>query len=945
MFKLLQVILLIFFLAIFALAGTTGKLSGIVQDKATGDPLPGVNVLIEGTLLGASTDVDGFYTILHIPAKTYTVKFIYVGYQDIKVENIRIVPDITKRLNAELTEATLELDEQIIVVAERPFFEVSATNTVRVLDSEQIENMPIKGVNQAVAVNAGVVSADGSGGETDNAALNVRGGRANETLVIVDGIPINNILGGGGNGAQGTLPDVAIEQVSSQLGGFSAKYGNAQAGIVNIVTKSGEKKYFGGIEGLNSSLFDDFDYTSVSAYLGGPLFPGSKTYGFFGSVELLDTKDDDPSAINLKIPSAGINSSLLPDNESQVLRYTGKIDGHWGNLSAILSSNGSFRESRIPVANYYKNNSAHNPRVDEVDLGASLKLSYTFDNTAFGDAIIRYRRNNYERGDGVWGDNFYGYGDPTINSAIDTPGEIIRQDDVGVFNAEGAVNNRYTKYQLDTYGFDLNFTKQFDNNLVEIGFNYDLNTLRYYTFSPRGLAIGQDDFTEEERYFNLQPFYYGYDLFGEELESNQERNISGQTYTEFGARNPIQLAAYFQDKVEFEDFILNLGFRWDYFDADGYRFRKKDDIYGFGANPNRLELADLEKIPVENYISPRIGFAFPVTEKTVFHAQYGIFKQRGDFFRTYDSWLSMNDLENGEDLLIVYNGHTEAENTTQYEFGFKQQIADFASLDLTAYYKNIRGLLNIVQQQTSFGLDTLNYLTAANTDFGTVKGLAASFNLRRIGPISAKLDYTLAVSEGTGSSQTSSYTAAFRNANGEVPKQIAPLDFDQRHTLTANIDVRAGDKEGPMLFGQHLFQNTGANFLITYNSGRPYTPLEYVDVTIDQTQQGDVSQFINSTYSEGTFRVDLKIDKLITVGKMQIVPYLWVQNLFNRENFTFVYQSTGKPDDSAFLSTSEGIQRVRASGEPYIEDYKALEKDPQNYGVPRIVRLGLKIRF
>ena len=233
-------------------AGIAGKMAGIIKDQNSGEPLAGVNVTIEGTLLGASTDMDGYYVILNIPAGNYTVHFSYIGYRDLSFENIRIVPDLTKRLDVELTEAALELEEEIVVVAERPFFEQSATNTVRVLDAEEIQRVPVKGVNQIVSINAGVVVADGNGGDLDNAVINVRGGRGNETLVVIDGIPQNDGMFGN---AAGSVPDAAIEQISSQLGGFSAKYGSAQSGVINIVTKGGSPNYFGSFESVSSKFF------------------------------------------------------------------------------------------------------------------------------------------------------------------------------------------------------------------------------------------------------------------------------------------------------------------------------------------------------------------------------------------------------------------------------------------------------------------------------------------------------------------------------------------------------------------------------------------------------------------------------------------------------------------------------------------------------------------
>ncbi|MEZ4764671.1 MAG: carboxypeptidase-like regulatory domain-containing protein [Calditrichia bacterium] len=273
MFKRFYLAFLFLSLLFGVFAQQAGKISGVVRDKANGEPLPGVNVIVEESLLGASTDADGSYVILNVPPGTYTISFEYIGYQSIKVENVRVVPDITKRLDMDLSTTTIEIDEAITVVAEKPFFEAAATNTVRVLDAEEIERIPVRGINSIVSYNAGVVAADGSGGDTDNATINVRGGRGNETLFIVDGIPYNDVVFGN---VTGTIPDAAIEQVSSQLGGFSAKYGSAQSSVINITTKSGAAKFYGGTDLVQHSRMTTIiilqPVSSVVRYLANSRF-------------------------------------------------------------------------------------------------------------------------------------------------------------------------------------------------------------------------------------------------------------------------------------------------------------------------------------------------------------------------------------------------------------------------------------------------------------------------------------------------------------------------------------------------------------------------------------------------------------------------------------------------------------------------------------------------
>src|SRR5690606_10322142 len=160
----------------FAIAQTgVGKLSGKITDAQTNEPLIGANVLILNTQLGAASDIDGNYFILNILPGTYDVRVSYVGYATKTIQNVRIVAGITYELDVSLS-TDFTLPE--IVVEDKKFFEEKATNTIKVVDSDQISRLPVKGVANIVSLQAGVVTAEGSGGQDGNASINVRGGRS-----------------------------------------------------------------------------------------------------------------------------------------------------------------------------------------------------------------------------------------------------------------------------------------------------------------------------------------------------------------------------------------------------------------------------------------------------------------------------------------------------------------------------------------------------------------------------------------------------------------------------------------------------------------------------------------------------------------------------------------------------------------------------------------------
>ncbi|MCK4590490.1 MAG: carboxypeptidase-like regulatory domain-containing protein, partial [Candidatus Latescibacteria bacterium] len=98
-------------------AGTTGKIAGKVVDKETGETLPGVNVIIEGTGLGASTDLEGRYFILNIPIGAYTLKASMIGYVEMEIRNVEVIVDLTTTINFSLKPTIIEVAEAITVTA------------------------------------------------------------------------------------------------------------------------------------------------------------------------------------------------------------------------------------------------------------------------------------------------------------------------------------------------------------------------------------------------------------------------------------------------------------------------------------------------------------------------------------------------------------------------------------------------------------------------------------------------------------------------------------------------------------------------------------------------------------------------------------------------------------------------------------------------------------
>ena len=225
-------IILVLGISVTLLAGTTGKIAGKVTDSETGQPLPGVNVLIDGTSMGAATNVDGTYAILNVPPGSYNIRFSMVGYEKTTVEGVRVDIDLTSNINATLHQKALTVGE-VVVTAQHPIVVRDVSNSVYNIQTENIETLPVQTVAEVLAVQAGI--------EQSSSGILVRGGGANQTIFVVDGFRLND--------ERSNIPYSAVSLASAkdiqvQTGGFNAEYGNVRSGIVNVITKEGDRSRY-----------------------------------------------------------------------------------------------------------------------------------------------------------------------------------------------------------------------------------------------------------------------------------------------------------------------------------------------------------------------------------------------------------------------------------------------------------------------------------------------------------------------------------------------------------------------------------------------------------------------------------------------------------------------------------------------------------------------------
>jgi outer membrane receptor for ferrienterochelin and colicin len=816
-----KILLLIMVFQFNVFAGVTGKLTGTVIDAETGEPLIGVNILLEGTVLGSATDIYGRYVILNIPPGSYSVKISYIGYETIIIQEVKIVVDQTTNLDVEMKTQTIEVEE-VIVTASTPLIRKDLTSTIAVLTREKIEALPVSAFTDLLALQAGVV---GSGSN-----LHVRGGRSNEVAYLVDGMYVQDPLLGG---LATQLGNDAIQEMSLLSGTFNAEYGNALSGVVNIVTRDGSDKLAGKLEFRSSEFgiqrYTDLHELRMNGSLSGPLF--TNNLRFFLSAE----QDKRGSYLPFGYNKARTFFSKLSTNAIPDIKITFSNRGSKGNRQGYSHS-----YKYIPEQYLIR-------RTDSWQ--SSITLTHTIANNLFYDVRLSYFNQGYYSGiDKDTADYlptterqfFSEYGNGFEFYKLSDPVEVIDSRTVTADIKADLV------WQLGTL------------NEVKAGLSYKKHWLKLFNvYDPK-------------------------------------RNFP---YINDYKTQPFEAAAYIQDKIELPFLVLNLGLRFDYLNSN-IEFRKNPLIQG-----------SLITVKPRSQLSPRIGIAHPISDKTKLHFAYGHFFQNPEFQFLYEN--KQYDLNVREPLFGQPD--LDAQRTIAYEVGIAHQFTDRIALHVTAYYKDVTGLIGTRYYFPFVDGRYTGYTLYVNEDYANMKGFEINLDIRPDKYFAGGLTYTYSVAKGSASSETEQYPGT------QESTLLYFLDFDKTHIFNATGTLTVPGGEGPELFGKRIFENMDISFIFRASSGYPYTP--------GGRDVGFVER--NSLRQPGVYSLDLMLGKeFIVTGNYRLRIFAEILNVTDYRNILYIYRDTGEPD-----FTFEGNRSV---------EYM---RDPSNYGPPRSIRLGATFRF
>ena len=871
----------------------TSKVEGTVRDADTGGPLQGAQVVIEGTRLGNVTNADGYFFILNVPPGRRDITFTYTGYQKVTIGDQLLLAGQTTTVNSNMSSTVVQL-EGITIEGESDVL-MPRDNTVskQRMTAEKIAEIPATTLEDMMILEAGVQT---GGPDALGRGLRIRGGRLGEEVMIIDGMTVRNYTadpfrsGLGwvweqelGSRAEDASPlefsAAAVEQVDIITGGFQAEYGNAQSGVINIVTKEGGADWHGNIRYTTDETnprTSDYGYNQMTVSIGGPLSFIPNLY-IHGSGEIQGMADRQPThadegfrginedfvaRLNAAVrndPVFGIQTPAFSLEDLQAGRdfYAGKT----GNSAALFNPGNPVR-----VPENWGDRSLASSKITYYPL-QGMKLLGSINYSRNQNSIPRSQGNYFT--DGVitqstlparaWENESdtmlvvpQGYARRTRTSNLLLGGDwdFYRSAD-----RSASLIFRYTRFRTQ----DISSGSPRDGyvrseNTTFMGWSmhdipFEIETFPEMNMPLQGSDLGKIYYPDGDgpwhRNWDLEYPYRlitGNDLYWlsyfyqREWQNNYKVDIDFQINRYNRAKLGLQFSDFENQKYE----LHNMRFRRDLDNEFNYeptilalylqnRTDLGDFIFNYGLRFDRFD-------PVDNWgfrsgddwgeryfanvideWSPRFDVGFPVTDKSQMRFSYGVFSQLP----------SMSYIFSGSNP-----GGLEYSRTDSFEGGVSYLISDDMVMDVVGYYRDVIG--NVARKE--FFRDYYQWHEErpirdwttgfTNRDSGNIKGMDLTMRKRFSNNFAYNLMYTMQFSRTTGSdyATTGEFDVFLDPSTGAVfvpPDELRPINGDVTHKVTATLnylfpeDFKSGTIYNTVLRDIRIFA------LFTLQSGAP----------------------------------------------------------------------------------------------------------------------------
>ncbi|RNC84791.1 MAG: TonB-dependent receptor [Balneola sp.] len=981
--KLLFALLLGLITVTPSFAQNTGNISGVVTEDGTNETLPGVNVRIVGSNFGDATNVDGQFNIRNIRPGEYTVEFTFIGFQVVQVTGVRVVAGETTELNQAMKEQVLESDEEILVIGEKPIFDVEKSNTSITISKADLEAAPIQRVEDAVSLQSGVVK--------DPTGLYIKGGRAYETGFVVDGVSAQDPLAGTGFGLD--LGSNSFSNVEVITGGVGAEYGDVTSGVVAVQTQNGGERFEGNFthkrDNTGSNNLDNQANFFSDVYefnLGGPGIitekllpalgidlPGTFTFFATGQISLTDgyTKLS-ANQISSSITNSDFWSPRQGNRWNGMFKLTYNIKPGMRMQAAYqrsLTINQNTRMLQITGADTqirpgfqfaFSDGFLDNANTYTHDSNLSyIKWTQTLSQTAFYEVQFSrlFTRLRADANGRDWRPlNVDSEFDP--ESIVTTPAQEFEGTDdftyvlagPGYFN-NGGIATLWHDHFAEELTLKTSITKFFADrkNQIVAGFEFKFNDYQWIDITRPWIGA---------------PIEISEGVVSETFRV-------GETFDAWRVK-PKRGAFFITDKVRYNGLIANIGARIEYWAPGKY----VDDAVNDALDENII--STIPDFVAQDYIDssveifglrykfrflPKVNVSFPVRENQVLFFNYGHSTRLPHPSFVYAGLDPF--LQDQSDLPDLGNPNLDPEVDISYEIGLRNQLTADDAFNVSAFW---RDKYDFVTSQTIRVADVdgrdVTKAFRVNGDYARSRGIEMSYIKRYRDLLRGQLSFTYSRAEGLSSTNDENFESI--NASQNIGANVeTPLAWDRPFDIKGNVTFTY-DRSQP-LFDLPAFNQFQMFLSAVWRSGTRYTPTELVGfernpVTGEQNWRpiyervDDPAQRF-SRVGPAWFYMDFNFRKWFEVNGTRVAAFVEITNLLNNRSSVIVNPVTGEGYKEYPTSQAElvALRNDRSYDVPSnVRDPRYIDPtdnnlpaydNPANYIEQRHIMVGFSVQF
>lgn len=900
-------------------AQSNGAVAGVVRDGVSKHGIVGAIVTLRGGQ-SVQTDTGGAFRLREVRPGYWTITVRAIGYLPATRDSLFVQPGEALRVDVVLGSAAIRVADLGITVTHDDILDPMAPAASQKITAEDLHNLPVSSLDDALAVSAGAVG------------QSYRGGRLGEQSFVIDGLGFKNQLDASTGGSGIRLPPDLLTEASLVTNGFSARYGQAISGLVNVVTRDGGDRWEGHAAYETDRPFGaGWDYGLDRGVLsgGGPVIGRVRA---FGVLDVTGRLDADP--VSAPLPTDPRDSRygdpVLPANSGEQYDGALKLLIPFGSQSLRLLGVRSIEQRRLfdPAFKYDPSGSPAQ-RTTGTLLSAQLQEALSSGvNPLLLDLRFGYFDRDFIRGTPS-DSTSYAFGGFTGRTLHVIGEDIARRQDT--ITAEQPIPGIVGPQLSDRtpYGVPAFF--------LGGGSRGDLDWNHYRE------ARLQADFTggggrDVDLYFGGEASWQKVETFERALGylpvGDSVPKTSAATFTPFAG------AAYAEAQTRASDLAFTFGLRYDFFSSNA-----TDSAQARGTR---------------GALNPRLAVS-TVLHGATFVASWGKFSQAPDYQYLVDAAF---DDTTRTGRFREGNPNLGFEQATQYEFSLRTRPSDKLSLKIGVYVKRLDGLvasvpLGLNPDSTVFG----------NLDHGTVRGLEIIADREVTNGLRLRGSYTLQQALASGSDAFRLRTLFIDPTTGDTVRPSSdefPLDYDRRQSFTGIVEYHAPDEGGPRVAGGYLLGGVSAAAILRYDSGLPYSRT---------TPDGDTLVGPPNSYRlPSQTNVDLLVRKPFHLGGREGSVYFDARNLFNTSNIIAVNRVTGSAyvDAATLQQMATTAYNAHPQAIPYESPryrawadlnhdglisgptelmplYLEAARDYTNpiflFGPPRLVRLGVEFRF